>query len=214
MGILNDRIKEMRIRRGMTLLQVAEKLGVREATMQRYESGDIKNIKHETIAELSDIFGCPPSYLMGWDVPESLARPSSLGQFHEFQVIGEISAGYGAEAVEQFTEHTELIPTEWLKGHTPDEFFVLRVKGNSMYPQFIEGDDVLVQRQTCVDSGSVAVVLYNDSDATLKKLNYTYGQGWMELIPINPEYPIKRIEGRDLENCRVLGKVVKLMRNV
>jgi transcriptional regulator with XRE-family HTH domain len=67
MGILNDRIKEMRNARGLTLIQVAEKLGVKEATMQRYESGEIKNIKHETITALADIFNCSPSYLMGWD---------------------------------------------------------------------------------------------------------------------------------------------------
>lgn len=67
MGIINDRIKEMRNRRGYTLAYVANLLGIKEATMQRYESGEIKNIKHETITMLADIFGCTPSYLMGWD---------------------------------------------------------------------------------------------------------------------------------------------------
>ncbi len=66
MAVLNDRIKERRIASGLTLLQVADKLGVKEATVQRYESGEIKNIKHETIAELADIFNCSPEYLMGW----------------------------------------------------------------------------------------------------------------------------------------------------
>ena len=53
MDILNQRIKERRLAQGLTLAQVAEKLGVKEATVQRYESGDIKNIKHETIYKLS-----------------------------------------------------------------------------------------------------------------------------------------------------------------
>ncbi len=39
---LNERIKEMRTLKNMTLLEVAEILGVKEATMQRYESGEIK----------------------------------------------------------------------------------------------------------------------------------------------------------------------------
>jgi len=64
--IINERIKEMRNARNFTLLEVAEKLGVKEATMQRYESGEIKNIKHETIVKLADIFNCSPVYLMGW----------------------------------------------------------------------------------------------------------------------------------------------------
>ncbi|WP_181995544.1 helix-turn-helix transcriptional regulator [Clostridium sp. AM58-1XD] len=67
MGILNDRIKEMRTKKGYTLAYVAELLGIKEATMQRYESGEIKNIKHETIAKLAEIFNCTPAYLMGWE---------------------------------------------------------------------------------------------------------------------------------------------------
>ena len=66
MGILNDRIKQRRLQLGFTLLYVAEQLGVKEATAQRYESGEIKNIKHETIVCLAGILRCSPAYLMGW----------------------------------------------------------------------------------------------------------------------------------------------------
>jgi len=61
------RLKELRIERGMTLLQLAEKLNVSEATVQRYESGNIKNLKHDTIVKLADILGITPAYLMGWN---------------------------------------------------------------------------------------------------------------------------------------------------
>lgn len=67
MSILNDRIKQRRLTLNLTLLQVAEQLGVKEATVQRYESGDIKNIKHETISQLAEILRCSPAYLMGWE---------------------------------------------------------------------------------------------------------------------------------------------------
>lgn len=66
MATVNDRIKEMRKRKGLTLLEVAEYLGVQEATVQRYESGNIKNLKHETICKLAELFGCDPQYLLGW----------------------------------------------------------------------------------------------------------------------------------------------------
>ena len=66
MATLNDRIKETRLSRGLTLAQVADSIGVKEATAQRYESGDIKNIKHDTILSLASLFGVSPAYLMGW----------------------------------------------------------------------------------------------------------------------------------------------------
>lgn len=66
MSGINERIKKMRKRKNLTLLEVAEHLGVKEATAQRYESGNIKNIKHDTIWKLAELFDCDPMYLMGW----------------------------------------------------------------------------------------------------------------------------------------------------
>ena len=94
------------------------------------------------------------------------------------------------------------------------EYFVLRVKGNSMYPRLLDGDTILCRRCDSVDSGSLAVVLYNGDEATVKKVNYIQGEDWLELIPYNPEYPTKRIAGADLEQCRILGLVVKLIRDL
>lgn len=67
MSILNERIKSRRLSLNLTLSEVADFLGVKEATAQRYESGEIKNIKHETIVMLAELFKCSPAYLMGWE---------------------------------------------------------------------------------------------------------------------------------------------------
>ena len=71
-----------------------------------------------------------------------------------------------------------------------------------MYPKLLDGDFVLVQRTTSVDSGSIAVILYNGDEATVKKVKYSPNEDWVELIPSN------------LEKCRVIGKVVKLLRDL
>ena len=78
MGVINDRIRERRIALDMTLLEVANFLGVKEATAQRYESGAIKSIGHETISRLSEILKCTPSYLMGWEDSPSLTYKESF----------------------------------------------------------------------------------------------------------------------------------------
>ena len=67
MSKINERIKERRLQMGLTLAEVADALGVKEATAQRYESGAIKYISHETICKLSETLKCSPSYLMGWE---------------------------------------------------------------------------------------------------------------------------------------------------
>ena len=130
-----------------------------------------------------------------------------------FEEVGSISAGYNGIIDEVRTGNKVDIPLSALGNKNPDDYFVLYVKGNSMYPKLIEGDRILCLRCNSVDSGDLAVVLYNGDEATVKKVHYVYGEDWLELIPINPEYETKRIEKHDLENCRVLGKVVKLIRD-
>ena len=78
MSTINERIKEMRKKKGLTLLEVAEYLGVQEATVQRYESGNIKNLKHETICKLAELFGCDPRYLVGWTANNPAADKSTI----------------------------------------------------------------------------------------------------------------------------------------
>lgn len=66
MSILNERIHDMRLKRNKTLKEVAEAIGIQEATLQRYESGAIKNIPHEKITAIAKYLNCAPAYLMGW----------------------------------------------------------------------------------------------------------------------------------------------------
>ena len=106
----------------------------------------------------------------------------------------DISAGYNGIIDEVRTGNKVDIPLSALGNKNPDDYFVLYVKGNSMYPKLIEGDRILCLRCNSVDSGDLAVVLYNGDEATVKKVHYVYGEDWLELIPINPEYPPKRIE--------------------
>lgn len=208
-----ERIHNRRKALDMTLEDVARLTDTSRQTVQRYESGAIQNIPAEKVEKLAQALRTTPAYLMGWEDAAPNITQFDEVHFASFKVIGSIAAGYGMEAVEEYTGEIEYLPHSMLHGRSPADFFVLKVRGNSMYPMFLDGDKVLVLRSTSVDSGSIAVVIY-DSEATLKKVNYIYGEDWMELIPINPEYKMRRIENQDLESYRVLGKVVKLLRDV
>ena len=67
MAKIHARIKERREAVGLTLAQLAEITGVKEATAQRWESGNIKTIKYETVELLAEALRCTPQYLMGWE---------------------------------------------------------------------------------------------------------------------------------------------------
>ncbi|WP_238882074.1 helix-turn-helix domain-containing protein [Clostridium sp. YIM B02551] len=72
---MNERIKQRREELGLTLQEVGEYLGVSKATVQRYESGEIKNLKLDSIEKLAEILKVSPAYLMGW---EEQRKPNKL----------------------------------------------------------------------------------------------------------------------------------------
>lgn len=62
-------LKNRRLELGLTMREVATALGVSEATISRYESGDIQNMGIDKLQALAEILHCSPVYLMGFDVP-------------------------------------------------------------------------------------------------------------------------------------------------
>lgn len=75
MAIMHERIKELRTQRSLTLSQVADYLGVTEATAQRYETGKgIKSVPYEVIEKYANLFKCTPQYILGWDSEDSLTE--------------------------------------------------------------------------------------------------------------------------------------------
>lgn len=65
-------IKKRRKELGLTLKQVAEKLGVSESLISRYESKDVKNMGIDKIIPLAEVLKCSPAYLMGWEEEKNL----------------------------------------------------------------------------------------------------------------------------------------------
>ena len=61
------RIKERRTAMGYTQEELGEKIGVTEATAQKYEAGNIKKIDVEMLKKISDALGTTPEKLTGWE---------------------------------------------------------------------------------------------------------------------------------------------------
>lgn len=200
-----ERIKMRRKEIGLSAETVAEQLGVSPATIYRYENNDIKKFPTDILVPLAKVLRTTPAYLLGND-DMYLIAPEITSDTVTFPVIGSIAAGYDEIAVEDWSGETVEIPVSYLKGRKKEEFFVLSVHGDSMYPMYLDGDKVLILKQSTLNrSGDVGAILYDSENATLKKVEYVKGEDWLRLIPINPEHPPKTIKGADLEECRILG---------
>ena len=92
--MVSDRIKMLRVAAGMTQEQLGEILGVGKATVQKYESGQIQNLKTSHIRTLCEIFGKKPHYFI-FDDLERYEKPDSL-------LIENISSIHGKPIAEEF----------------------------------------------------------------------------------------------------------------
>lgn len=210
---IGEKVKILRKALGLTQKELAEKCGYKSlTTINKIELG-INSIPLDTIEKLATALQTTPSYLMGWEnVSANNIYP--VDNIIPFEVLGTVRAGYGGMIDEITTGEIIELPLSMISGGHKDEYFVLQVTGSSMYPRILDGDKILCKRTDSVDSGTLAVIIYNGDDATVKRVNYVHGEDWLELIPFNPEYETRRIEGKDLEQCRVIGKVVKLIRDL
>lgn len=64
---VNEIIRARRKELGLTLKQVADKLGVSESLISRYESNDVKNMGIDKLIPLAKVLKTTPAYLMGWE---------------------------------------------------------------------------------------------------------------------------------------------------
>lgn len=197
-------IKARRKELGYSQKEIADYIGVASTTVLRWERGDTKNMQIGVVKKLAQILNVDPLDILGVsDLPsDDLVVVDHLAH---------VSAGYGTIGDEDILER-ESVPLSYLKGYPVKEVKMLTVKGDSMYPKFIDGDKVLIHLQTSIDSGEIAVFQYDDEEVTMKKIEYNNEE--IRLIPFNPEYTTKVLRGEDLAKCHVIGKVIYMMRNV
>jgi repressor LexA len=212
-SIINDRIRQRRIAMNLTLLELANRLGVREATVQRYESGAIKNIKYETVMKMAASLDCAPEYLMGWASDPEGKNFVSIDEEKAIRipVYGSIAAGIPLEANEDIEEYVNI----YYPNAKREEYIALRIKGDSMEPRMCDGDIVIIHLQSTVEDGQIAAVRINDPrtdccDATCKKIKHTCDGGVM-LVSNNPSYEPMYFSKKDMQDkgLEVIGRVVE-----
>lgn len=202
---IKDIIKNRRIELGLTMAEVAKQVNVSEATISRWESGNIANMKRSRIAALAKVLKLSPSVIMGWDELPSNVTP--LSDFAMIPVVGDIAAGSPILAEENIIDY---IPTEI---NNPEEYFYLRVKGDSMINADIsDGSDVMIQKQSCAENGDIVACLVNGDSATLKRFKQVGDT--IFLLPENPVYEPIIVKCSDFDSgyARILGVAIEVVK--
>lgn len=124
-------------------------------------------------------------------------------------VYGTIPAGIPMECIEDIID-TEEISADMLKGGK--QYFGLRVKGDSMFPEYLDGDTLIIEKVEDCESGQDCIVMVNGSDGTFKRV--FKNENGIILQPLNPTFSPMVYSNEDIEKLpiRIIGRVVELRR--
>lgn len=198
-----ENIKKYRLSLGLTQSELAERVGYTDRSMiAKIESGKI-DLSRNKVYDFAEALHTTPITLLGLDEELKKERKSKSVKI---PVLGIVPAGLPAEAVEDIIDYEE-IPESMARG---GEYFGLAIKGDSMYPRILEGDVVIVKKQSTADSGDIVIALVNGDEGTCKQL-YKY-KDHIELKPFNPMYKPLVYSNEDITSLPVsiIGKVVEL----
>lgn len=187
---LGDRIKSRRKELKLTQKDLATALkGVSHVAVSQWESSTTKP-NSENILDLSTVLQCDISWLLRGN-GESNVLPASLGMT-KVPLISYIQAGQwtGIDDFRETCGDYEYILTDL---DVSENAFALEIKGDSMNPDFIEGDVVIIDPTEQPNAGEFVAAINGDYEATFKKYRPLedldeHGRQHFELIALNPDY--------------------------
>ena len=205
MATLYDRIKSRRTELGLTVEELAHKMGYKDkSSISKIENGKA-DIPQSKIAAFADALQTTPPYLMGWEEQPEPKKPTippgfePMPKMKKIPLIGSIACGEPITAeqnIEKMVDVPENIRCD----------FSLTCHGDSMVDAGIHDKDVVYIRiQPEVENGEIAAVRI-DGEATLKRVYYN--PGTLTLMPANPAYAPMIYTGPQLEEVHIEGKAV------
>lgn len=118
-----------------------------------------------------------------------------------YPLLGMVKAGYNYLANENIIGYVNI------DKHVsdPENYFALKVTGDSMQPIMYEDDIVIVHRQPDIESGQIGIILIDNEEATVKKV--IKHENYVELVAFNPYYTPKKLDNKN--KFSIIGKVTE-----
>lgn len=160
-------------------------------------------------------FRVPRTVLLGEEVPAEAANVTPLpvsmpAEVRRIPVLGRVPAGVPLEAVTDIIDEIELDSRLTDSGY---DYFGLLVTGDSMFPEYREGDVVILRAQNTAETGDDVVAYIGGSDATLKRIAVL--DDGIQLRPINPAYPVRSFTQQEVVSLPVtVGGIVVEQRRI
>lgn len=200
---IGKRLRMLREASNLKQDSLADLLDVNRASISLYESNKRKP-SQKILMKYAEIFDVSTDYIL-----KGYSTPVEGQDYVRIKVYGSIPAGIPIEAIEDISDTEDL---SYLKFDKNKDYLGLKVDGDSMFPKYIDGDTVIVEKTPDCESGTDAAVYVNGYEATLKTV-IKNPNGTITLKPINPNYA-PRTYGPGDDPVRILGVVKEVRRKI
>lgn len=207
-------LKNIRKELGYTMKELALMVGVSEATISRWESGDIANMKQNNIVSLANALNVSPLDILNInDTNANITHTNNPYEYKFFPVS--ISAG-ALEDISCVLDYDLISLSDKLLGKYArnKNIILLKVNGESMNNIIPDGSYIIV------DTSKTSVIDINNNDIVVFSENGSYSVKRFLNDPGNNRFLFKpdstdgtftpiEIHYENSENLKLIGKVVK-----
>ena len=201
METIGQRIKRFREELSISQAELAQRCGwLSQSRIGNYET-DSRKVSVEDAVVLAKALNVNPGELI-LGTPDN-ASFTSAGERY-LPLVSYVQAA-------PFTEPDNLLSAEGAKGHVmydgpiSEVAFALKIKGDSMEPEFKEGDTIIIDPMVAPHPGEFVIAKNGDHEATFKKYRLK-ANGSFELVPLNPDYPT--IDS-DIQPVKIIGTMIE-----
>ena len=173
-------LPKYRERQGLTQDQLAQLVGVKQSTVGMWENGT-NSPRAKTLEKIAEILHVTVNDLMYSPNAEPFSYNTS--RVLKIPIYGYIPAGVPMEAIGDILDYEEA-PEEWAIGGR--EFFGLKIKGDSMEPEYRNGDVIIFLRQSDCENNEDCAIAINGEDWTFKRVEKM--SNGILIKPLNPSY--------------------------
>lgn len=190
-----------------TLEDLAAKVDSDTGNLSRVETGK-QGASEEMLRKIATALGCTVAELFAGAEGVANIAPTPIGS-RRIPLISYVQAGHMTEVVDiyQVGDGAEWILTDL---ELSPSAFALKIKGDSMLPEFREGDTVIIDPSVHPLPGDFVVAKNGAHEATFKKYRprgaNDRGESVFELVPLNEDYPSMR---SDISPVRIIGTMVE-----
>ena len=201
-------VKKICNERKIPISRLERECGFSNGYIRKLQEGKFPS---DRLLKIAEYLGLPLSYLMTGE--ESFENPVISNIFpielKRFPMLGEIACG-----IPKYTNEDR--ESYIMSGTNIDADFCLKAVGDSMInARILDGDIVFIRKQDIVENGEIAaVVVNNESDATLKRVFYYPEKSLLILKPENPVYEDLIFQNEELNEVHILGKAIAFQSDV